>query len=113
LAGALRSRGIAAVVVGTAIERTLAAAIPGAIDLTGKTGFGDLADLARAARFAVGNDTGPMHLIATAGCPSLTLFSRESDPDRCAPRGAWTRVLRQPVLADLPVEAVLAVLDTI
>ena len=66
-----------------------------------------LADLARMARFAVGNDTGPMHLIAAAGCPSITLFSQDSDPSRCAPRGRWTRVLQRPSLADLPVEAVL------
>ncbi len=63
-------------VIGTCGEKALAAAIPSAIDLTGQTNFGDLADLARMARFAVGNDTGPMHLIATAGCPSITLFSQ-------------------------------------
>ena len=80
---------------------------PPAIDLIGQTSFGDLADLARAARFAVGNDTGPMHLIATAGCPAITLFSDDSNPAQCAPRGRWTRVLQRPDLADLPVEAVL------
>ena len=68
--------------------------------------FGDLCDLARAARFAVGNDTGPMHLIAAAGCPAITLFSNDSNPAQCAPRGRWTRVLQRPDLADLPVEAV-------
>ena len=80
---------------------------PPAIDLIGQTGFGDLADLARAARFAVGNDTGPMHLIATAGCPAITLFSNDSNPSQCAPVGRWTRILQRPDLADLPVEAVL------
>ena len=70
------------------------------------TSFGDLAELARAARFAVGNDTGPMHLIATAGCPSITLFSNDSDPSLCAPP-APDAVLQRPDLADLPVEAVL------
>lgn len=113
LAEALRVRGMASVVVGTAAEGPLAAAVPGAIDLTGRTDFGDLADLARAARFAVGNDTGPMHLIATAGCPTVTLFSADSNPDQCAPRGRWTRILRRPDLADLPTEAVLAIVDTI
>lgn len=110
LAQALAQRGTTAVVVGTAGERTLAAAIPGAIDLTGQTSFGDLADLARAARFAVGNDSGPMHLLATAGCPTVTLFSRDSDPALCAPVGAWTRVLRRDDLGNLAVEAVLAAL---
>lgn len=107
LARTLVDRGIAPVVIGTRGEKALAAAISSAIDLTGQTSFGDLADLARMARFAVGNDTGPMHLIAAAGCPSITLFSQNSDPSRCAPRGRWTRVLQRPSLADLPVEVVL------
>lgn len=107
LAERLVARGITPVAIGTAAERSLAASIPAAIDLTGQTSFGDLADLARAARFAVGNDTGPMHLIATAGCPVITLFSNDSNPAQCAPRGRWARILQMPDLADLPVETVL------
>ena len=48
-----------------------------------------------------------MHLIATAGCPTVTLFSSDSNPSQCAPRGRWTRILQRPHLADLPVEAVI------
>ncbi|MDR3534536.1 MAG: glycosyltransferase family 9 protein [Rhodopila sp.] len=107
LAERLAERGIASVIVGGAAENGLAANIPAAINLIGQTSFGDLADLARAARFAVGNDTGPMHLIATAGCAAITLFSNDSNPAQCAPRGRWTRVLQRPNLTDLPVEAVL------
>jgi ADP-heptose:LPS heptosyltransferase len=110
LAERLADRGIQSVVVGSATEKSLAAAIPAAVDLTGQTSFGDLADLARAARFAVGNDTGPMHLIATAGCPAITVFSSDSNPAQCAPRGRWTRILQRPDLTDLPVEAVLETL---
>ena len=106
LAERLGERGIASVILGAGAEKPLAAGIPGAIDLIGQTSFGDLADLARAARFAVGNDTGPMHLIAAAGCAAVTLFSDDSDPSLCAPSGRWTRVLQSPRLADLPVEAV-------
>jgi ADP-heptose:LPS heptosyltransferase len=108
LAHALVRRGITPVVLGTAQENVLGAAIPDAVDLTGQTSFGDLAELARRAHFAVGNDTGPMHLIATAGCPAVTLFSDDSNPTQCAPRGPWTRVLRYPHLSDLTVEEVLA-----
>jgi len=104
----LRARGLTPVVVGSAAEGAIARGIPAAIDLTGQTSFGDLADLGRAARFAVGNDTGPMHLLATAGCPSLVLFSHDSDPALCAPRGPDARVLRRPDLASLEVAAVLA-----
>jgi ADP-heptose:LPS heptosyltransferase len=107
LAQTLAARGIVPVVIGTRGERALAAAVSSAVDLMGQTSFGDLADLARLARFAVGNDTGPMHLIATAGCPTITLFSSDSNPSQCSPRGRWTRVLQRPSLADLPMEAVL------
>jgi ADP-heptose:LPS heptosyltransferase len=107
LAQRLTERGIRPVLIGSASEQGLAAEIPTGIDLIGQTSFGDIADLARAARFAVGNDTGPMHLIATAGCAAITLFSRDSNPSQCAPRGRWTRILQRPDLADLPVEAVL------
>ena len=112
LARHLTGKGIAPVVIGSASEQDLAARIPAAIDLTGQTGFGDLADLARAARFAIGNDTGPMHLIATAGCAAITLFSAESNPSQCAPSGRWTRILQRPDLADLALETVLEILPT-
>jgi ADP-heptose:LPS heptosyltransferase len=107
LAERLAERGVASVIIGAGAEQGLAAAIPAAINLIGQTSFGDIADLARAARFAVGNDTGPMHLIATAGCAAIILFSNDSNPSQCAPTGRWTRILQRPDLADLPVEAVL------
>jgi ADP-heptose:LPS heptosyltransferase len=88
----------------------IAAACPDARNLCGRTDFGQIADLARGAVAAVGNDTGPMHLIAATGCPTLTLFSDESDPARCAPRGRATMVLRRPALPDLPVDAVVRAL---
>ncbi len=107
LAQRLAAQGIQPVVVGGPAEKPLAAEIPAAIDLTGQTSFGDLADLARSAQLAVGNDTGPMHLIATAGCPAITLFSSDSNPLQCAPRGPRARFLQSSNLADLTVEAVL------
>jgi ADP-heptose:LPS heptosyltransferase len=110
LAQALRTQGLTPVVVGSAAEAPIARAIPSALNLTGQTSFGDLADLGRAARFAVGNDTGPMHLLATAGCPSVVLFSHDSDPALCAPRGPDVRVLRRSSLAGLDLADVLAAL---
>jgi ADP-heptose:LPS heptosyltransferase len=108
LASMLTKRGIRPVVVGTAPERPLAQAIPGAIDLTGRTDLAQLTGLARAATVAVGNDTGPMHLIAVAGCPSVVLFSRDSDPALCAPRGPRVSVLRRPDLRELDPRTVMA-----
>ena len=110
LALALRARGLTPIVIGSTAETRIAREIPAARDLTGQTDFGDLADLARAARFAVGNDTGPMHLLATAGCPVVVLFSQDSDPALCAPRGPDVRILRRRDLASLALETVLTAL---
>ncbi|HYZ32446.1 MAG TPA: glycosyltransferase family 9 protein [Crenalkalicoccus sp.] len=102
------------VVLGTAGEAKLAAAIraraAGARDLTGRTGYGELAALARRAAFAVGNDTGPSHLVAATGCPTLVLFGPESDPALCAPRGRAVAVLRAQRLDGLRVAEVRAAL---
>jgi ADP-heptose:LPS heptosyltransferase len=91
----------------------IARACPAARDLCGETGFAEIAALARGARLAVGNDTGPMHLIAAAGCPSLVLYSADSDPARTAPRGPKVAILRERSLADLKLDRVLAALDTL
>jgi ADP-heptose:LPS heptosyltransferase len=117
LAEGLMAEGVTPVILGTGAESLLAATImercPQAIDLTGKTDLPGIAALAAQARFAVGNDTGPMHLAAAMGCPCLTLFSLASDPARTAPRspeGGHLLVLREDNLADLPVDEVLAAL---
>jgi ADP-heptose:LPS heptosyltransferase len=109
LARALAEVGLAPVVLGTAAEAPLAAEIAreaAAIDLTGQTSFGDLASLARVARVTVGNDTGPVHLIAATGCPSVVLFSHDSDPALCAPCGERVVVLRRPTLDGLDLATV-------
>lgn len=111
LAQRLLARGLTPVVIGIASERPLAAIIraacPETRDLTGQTSFAEIAALARAAQVTVGNDTGPLHLIAAAGCRCVVLFSAESDPALCAPRGN-VEVLRRDKLADLPLGDVLA-----
>jgi ADP-heptose:LPS heptosyltransferase len=120
LAMDLSRRNVVPVVLGTAAEKPLAAVIRKTCavvrDLTGETSFADLAALARGAAGAVGNDTGPMHLIAVAGAPSVVLFSHASNPALCAPRGKAVRVLRRPNLTALSVgevmHALLAVTDS-
>ncbi len=87
------------------LER-IAAACPEAVNLCGRTDFADLASLARGARWAVGNDTGPMHLLAASGCPALTLFSAASSPARARPRGPCTAVLQCDPLVTLAPEKV-------
>jgi ADP-heptose:LPS heptosyltransferase len=103
-----------AAVLGGPAESPLAAAIlaaaPGAIDLTGRTSFAEIGALARRAAFAVGNDTGPTHLLAACGCPTLALFGQDSDPALCAPRGPRAEWLRHVPLAGLQPDAVRAAL---
>lgn len=111
LATWLVQRGITPVILGTDKEQAeidrVRAECPQARALTGRTGFLDILGLGRQALLAVGNDTGPMHLLAAAGTPSLVLFSADSDPALCAPRGKVT-VLRRPSLADLAPGDVIA-----
>lgn len=105
---------VTAVVIGGPAEAPLAAAIaaaaPGARDLTGQTGFADIAALARRAAFCIGNDTGPTHLAAACGCPTLALFGEDSDPALCAPRGPHAAFLRHVPLAALDPAEVRAAL---
>jgi ADP-heptose:LPS heptosyltransferase len=114
LAGRLAGQGLAPVILGGPDEAAAAAAIraacPAAVSLIGRTSLLDIAGIARRARAAVGNDTGPMHIAAAVGCPSLVLFSAESDPALCGQRGPAVAYLRRPALADLTVDEVEAAL---
>jgi ADP-heptose:LPS heptosyltransferase len=110
LAKALQADGFDIVIVGGLQESELARAIqrqaPRARDQTGRTDFAQIAALGARAALAVGNDTGPMHLIAAAGAPSISLFSSASDPALSGPRGHVT-IFQAPDLKDVLVETVL------
>ena len=112
LARRLAARGVTPVLIGTRAEAdvnaTIASFCDEARDLTGETDFAEIVSLARGAAVAVGNDTGPMHLIAVAGAPSVVLFSQFSDPALCAPRGADVQVVRRSLLSELTVDEVEA-----
>ncbi|MEQ8746603.1 glycosyltransferase family 9 protein [Pyruvatibacter sp.] len=94
------TNGVRPLVLGTQAETPLAAWIcahePTAVDLTGSTSLNDIVTLALGAKYAVGNDTGPMHLVSLAGTPSVALFGADSDPALCAPRGPQVCVLEAP-----------------
>ncbi|MBC05017.1 glycosyltransferase family 9 protein [Thalassospira sp.] len=86
---------------------------PKARNLMGRTGFLDIASLAARSVLAIGNDTGPMHIAAAAGAPSIVLFSRESDPKLSAPRGHGQNavsVVRENDLRQLTVNRVMDVI---
>lgn len=115
IARRLGQRGIATVLIGTEADAesvdSVLAASPTAMSLADHTDLLDIPAIARRARAALGNDTGPMHLAAAAGCRSVVLFSDESDPALCAPRGR-VAILRRPDLAMLEVDEVWAALTT-
>jgi ADP-heptose:LPS heptosyltransferase len=109
LARILYGRGLDIVIIGGPQESALAQSIqrqvPRARDLTGRTDFASIAVLGAKAALAVGNDTGPLHLAAAAGAPTVVLFSSASDPALSAPRGK-VAVLQAPKLSDLAVAKV-------
>ncbi|WP_417822752.1 glycosyltransferase family 9 protein [Thalassospira lucentensis] len=83
---------------------------PKARNLMGRTGFLDIASLGARSVLAIGNDTGPMHIAAAAGAPSIVLFSRESDPKLSAPRGISDNAVstvRESDLRELTVNRVM------
>jgi len=114
LARDIAARGARPIVVGTAEERdlgrTVAVRCTDARDLTGQTSLMELFTLACNAAGAVGNDSGPMHMAAMGGTPSVVLFSAESDPALCAPRGPRVTVLRRRELSGLATGEVAAAL---
>ena len=94
-----------------ALLAEIAALTPQARDLSGQTSLLDLVSLAGGAVAAAGNDTGPMHLIAAAACPSVVLYSNESDPLLCGQRGPSVTILRSKTLAGLSVAEVVDAMD--
>lgn len=113
----LSARGIQPVLIGTkdegAVMNDIAEACPSALNLAGQTALFDIVPLARGASAALGNDTGPMHMIAPTGCPSVILFSRFSNPVRHAPKGDALHVMQSTDLSALPVDDVLKTLSRV
>jgi ADP-heptose:LPS heptosyltransferase len=105
----LYARGFEIVIIGGVQEAAMAHEIqrqtPRARDLTGRTDFARIAVLGAKAALAIGNDTGPLHLAAAAGAPTIVLFSKASNPALTAPRGK-VAILQADDLADLPVAQV-------
>lgn len=114
LARRLDAKGVTPVLIGAGADAhatgTVDSFCEGARDLTAETSFAEIAALARGASGAVGNDTGPMHIIATAGCPTVALYSFASDPALCAQKGPDVTILRRDLLTELSVDEVEAAL---
>ncbi len=104
---ALTQRSITAVLLGTQAELEflneieMAAGNAQVINLVGQTTLNEVASLARSALYAVGSDTGPMHLIAATGCCVLVLFSDDSNAKLHGPRAPAVETIQQPDLRQL------------
>ena len=111
LSAQINLKGITPVILGSPSESNLAehikAIAPDAINLTGQTSLIEIIGLAKNAKIAVGNDTGPMHMASAAHCPSVVLFSNESDPKLCAPKGQKTTIIECKNLVDLNINDIL------
>lgn len=107
----LIDQGITPVILGTKdeidITGQIAKACPHAIDLNSKTKLTDIPALAKNAVIAIGNDTGPMHMIGPTGCKTLALFSGYSDPVRHRPLGKNVFTVQKSELTDLTTNEVI------
>ncbi|AWK85259.1 glycosyltransferase family 9 protein [Azospirillum thermophilum] len=113
LAGALADRGVTPVVLGTAIEKDIARVVaetcPRTVDLTERTTVPQIGGLARRAWAAVGNDTGPTHLVAAIGCPTVAVFSDASNPIHTS--GPRVVIHHRPDFADMDTAGVLEAIE--
>jgi ADP-heptose:LPS heptosyltransferase len=76
---ALAAVGAHVALIGAAAERPLTAAVGGAMaapvtDLAGKLTLGGLAGVLARCRVVIGNDSGPLHLAAAVGAPTVGVY---------------------------------------
>ncbi len=91
------AHGLRSLVIGSSDDAPIAAEVVeascgAAVNVAGRTGIRELAVLASDARAFVGNDSGPMHVAAAAGCPVVALFGPNT-PVLFGPRGSPSRVI--------------------
>jgi len=88
LARDMMAKGLAVVLLGSrndaAVTSEIATLAPGAIDLAGKTRLEDAIDLLAAAKLAVSNDSGLMHVAAAVGTPIVAVYGSTS-PENTPP----------------------------
>ena len=101
------------VIIGGNDEKNIAMNIqainPNVINLVGQTSLAELAEISRLCKLAIGNDTGPMHLIKECSKGSakiVVLFGSDSNPDLCAPRGSKVKILRKDSIFNISVKSV-------
>jgi ADP-heptose:LPS heptosyltransferase len=89
---------VCVLVSGTEADRAIAedvAKISGGVSLAGKVSLRAFAAVAQRARCVVAMDSGPMHVAAAVGAPTVGIFAMQCDePDRWAPLGPRVAVVR-------------------
>ena len=88
------------VLTGSSAETELAAALPTslpALNLVGKTSILQLGALLERCEICLTCDSGPMHIAAAVGTPTIALFG-PTDPVRHKPYGAGHTVVEKPVV---------------
>ena len=100
LAGRLARRGVRVVVTGSAGERDLVETVAGSmpesvIRVAGELDLKELAALLQASSLCVTNSTGPLHVAAAVGTPTVALFCpiKPCSPARWGPFGAEHDIL--------------------
>lgn len=115
LAKRLKERGITCVAIGTKTEADTIASLrknaPDVVDLCGQTSLYEIASLAQKAVCIVGNDTGPMHLAAAMGAPTLAVLSSHTNPVWSAPYGPQTAWVKKAKIEDVSVDEVFLALE--
>lgn len=110
LAQKLTQNGYQVILLGTDSEKIVTDEIqnicPEVLNLTGQTSLFQIASLAHGANAAIGNDTGPMHIIGPTSCPSLVLFSSHSNPHRHAPKGKNVTTIQEKTIEKISKETV-------
>jgi len=85
--------------VGREEEREVSSTLLGMVggngrNLAGRLSVSELVSVLRGARITVGNDSGPVHIAAALGVPTVAVFGPTSI-DWTAPRGATVRIVRR------------------
>lgn len=93
--------GALVILTGTETEREMLETIAGesgkdsVVNLAGRTSIGTIAEIAKRSDLFISCDTGPMHVAASAGVPTIGLFGPNT-PEKWGPYGKKGRAIYKP-----------------
>ena len=83
------------------------------LNYAGITSYKDIVYISFYAKYAIGNDTGPIHLLATSGISTIVLFGSAPNPDLCAPKGRNVIIISNRSISDISVDSVFSKIKNI